>query len=172
MGGSAAGLPVQIPQFSPGEVARIARGQLRLPSPVIASSPAGTQLVRLPTWLWLDGASWRPYSSTASVPGVSVTVTATPAEAVWSMGDGTTLTCTGPGTSFHKGGDPQAASPDCGHIYHRPSAGAPDESFPVIATVHWTIMWSGADASGTLPDLTTSASTAFRVAEMQALGIG
>ncbi|UJW32632.1 hypothetical protein L3Q67_02240 [Saccharothrix sp. AJ9571] len=99
-------------------------------------------------------------------------MTATPAEAVWSMGDGSTLTCTGPGTSFQEGGGPHAASPDCGHTYHRSSAGVPDENFAVIATVHWTITWSGAGASGTLPDLTTSASTAFRVAETQALGIG
>ncbi|MDT8916032.1 hypothetical protein [Amycolatopsis sp. PS_44_ISF1] len=157
---------------SPEELAEQARSQLRLPKPVIASSPAGTQLVRLPTWLWLDRAMWQPRSATASVPGVSVTATATPASASWSMGDGSTVTCAGPGTPFPAHGDPQAASPDCGHTYQRSSAGSPAERFPATATVAWRITWSGAGASGTFPDMTTNDSGSFRVAEAQALGTG
>ncbi|WP_431909842.1 hypothetical protein [Amycolatopsis thermoflava] len=157
---------------SPEQLAEQARSQLRLPSPVIASNPAGTQLVRLPTWLWVDRAVWQPRSATASVPGVSVTATATPTSVSWSMGDGGTLTCTGPGTPFPAGGDPHAASPDCGHTYQRSSALAPGERFPAAATVHWRVTWSGAGASGTFPDMTTSGAASFRVAEAQALGTG
>ena len=164
--------PGAAPLPSPEELAEQARSQLRLPSPVIASSPAGTQLVRLPTWLWLDRAMWQPQSATASVPAVSVTATATPASVSWAMGDGSTVTCTGPGTPFPAHGDPQAASPDCGHTYQRPSAGSPGERFPAAATVSWRITWSGAGASGTFPDMTTSAAASFRVAEAQALGTG
>ncbi len=164
--------PGAAPLPSPDELAEQARSQLRLPSPVIGSSPAGTQLVRLPTWLWLDRAMWRPQSATASVPGVSVTATATPTRVAWVMGDGSTVSCAGPGTPFPAQGDPQAASPDCGHTYQRSSAGAPGERFPAVATVSWRITWSGAGASGTFPDMTTSAAASFRVAEAQALGIG
>ncbi|MBB5157469.1 hypothetical protein BJ970_005003 [Saccharopolyspora phatthalungensis] len=171
--------PVWIPDGQPGaplpspaELAEQARNQLRLPSPRIEANPAGDQLVHLPTWLWLNQASWGQRSATASVPGVSVTAVATPTSVSWSMGDGRTVTCTGPGTPFSTGSDPKAASPDCGHIYRTSSAGQPNQAFPVIATVHWTITWSGAGQSGVFPDMTTSSTAAFRVAESQALGTG
>jgi hypothetical protein len=164
--GAAAPLP------SPQEMAQRARSQLRLPGPTIMSNPAGTQLVTLPTWLWLDRATWSTQAATASVPGVSVTAVATPTSVAWSMGDGINVTCAGPGTPFPAGGDAAASSPDCGHTYHRSSASAPGQQFPATATVHWTVTWSGAGAAGTFPDMTTSANTAFRVAEAQALGTG
>ncbi|WP_410658368.1 hypothetical protein [Amycolatopsis sp. lyj-112] len=128
--------------------------------------------MQLPTWLWLDRAMWQPKSATASVPAVSVTATATPISVSWAMGDGNTVTCTGPGTPFPAYRDPQTASPDCGHTYQRSSAGAPGERFPALATVSWRITWSGAGASGTFPDMTTSGSASFRVVEAQALGTG
>ncbi len=164
--------PGAAPLPSPEELAAQARSQLRLPSPAIVSSPAGTQLVRLPTWLWLDRAMWQPQSATASVPAISVTATATPTSVSWAMGDGSTVTCTGPGTPFPAHGDPHASSPDCGHTYQRSSAGAPGERFPATATVSWRITWSGGGAAGTFPDMTTSAAASFRVAEAQALGTG
>lgn len=160
------------PLPSPAELARQARSQLRLSPPRIDSSPAGTQLVNLPTWLWLDRATWQPQSATASVPGMAVTATATPTSTSWSMGDGSTLTCSGPGAPFPAGGDPHAASPDCGHTYHRSSAAEPNEQFPATATVRWRITYSGAGASGALPDLTTTGSASFPVTEAQALGHG
>ncbi len=87
----------------PAALAQQAYDQLRLPSPAIRLSPAGRQLVKLPTWLWLDRAGWAASSATASVPGESVTAIATPARVVWSFGDGSTLTCTGPGTADSTG---------------------------------------------------------------------
>ncbi|MEV6639671.1 hypothetical protein [Amycolatopsis sp. NPDC051371] len=157
---------------SPQQLAEQARSQLRLPSPLIASSPAGTQLVRLPTWLWLDRAMWQPHSATAAVPAVSVTATATPTSVSWSTGDGTTVTCTGPGTPFPAGGAAQAVSPDCGHTYQRSSAGSPGEWFPITVTVSWRVTWAGGGTAGAFSDLTTSAAASLRVAEMQALGTG
>lgn len=155
---------------SPEQVAQMARRQLRLPSPVIAASPSGTQLVRLPTWLWLSDG-WSLSSATASVPGVSVTASATPVSVTWSMGDGTSVTCTGPGTPY-QGDDPKLTSPDCGHTYLLSSAGEPGQAFAVSVTVQWTVTWSGAGQSGSFPDLTTASSAAFRVAESHALNTG
>jgi hypothetical protein len=103
---------------------------------------------------------------------MAVTAVAISTSGSWSMGDGTTATCAGPGTPFPTGGDPASSSPDCGHTYHRSSATAPDQQFPASATVHWTVTWSGAGAGGTFPDMTTSANASFRVAEAQALGTG
>jgi len=171
--------PVWIPDgqqagaASPGpvELARMARKQLRLPTPIIAVNPVGEQLVNLPTWLWLSGG-WAPMSATASVADVSVTAVATPRSVSWSMGDGTTLTCTGPGTPFRPSSDPRSASPDCGHTYRSSSASHIGQAFVVSATVHWTVRWSGAGQSGVFPDLTTTSTTALRVAEVQALNTG
>lgn len=156
---------------SPAELSRVARRQLRLPSPVIAASPAAEQLVNLPTWMWLIG-SWRPVSATASVPGVSVTAVATPTSVTWVMGDGSTVTCGGPGTPYPVGGDPRAASPTCGHVYRRSSTALPGQVYAVSATVHWRVSWSGAGQGGVFPDLTTTGAAAFRVAESQVLNNG
>lgn len=151
------------------EVARRAYAQLYLAPPQIALSPADEQLVNLPTWLWLDPADWTEVSATASVPGVSVTAVAAPQSASWSMGDGGTVACAGPGTPFTAGDDPAGKSPDCGYTYPASSAGSPDELFDVTATVEWTVTWSGAGQSGVFPGLTTSSSTDVRVAESHAL---
>lgn len=157
---------------SPARLAEQARSQLLLPSPRIVANPAGEQLVNLPTWLWVDPASWGARSATAQVPGVMVTAVARPTSVSWSMGDGSSVSCPGPGAPFPPGGDPWATSPDCGHVYRDSSAAQAGQAFPVTATVHWSVTWWGAGQGGTFPDLTTSASTQFRVAEAQALGTG
>ncbi|MEU5001542.1 hypothetical protein [Streptomyces sp. NPDC021622] len=156
-------------------MAQQAREQLRLPSPDISMSPAGEQLVKLPTWLWLARGSWEPVSATAAVPGVSVTAVARPAKVVWKLGDGSSVTCRGPGTPYDEGvrkkgpEDPGRASPDCGHTYRSSSAGQPAGAYTVSATIHWTVTWAGAGDSGTFPGMTTTSTAQVRVAESQAL---
>ncbi|MDF2258385.1 hypothetical protein [Streptantibioticus ferralitis] len=157
---------------SPAQLAQVARNQLGLPSPRIEANPAGEQLVNLPTWLWLDRGSWGPVSATASVPGVSVTATARPTSVTWTMGDGRTVTCKGPGTPFSASGSPKSSSPTCGYTYRSSSAGQPGQAYAVSATVHWTVTWSGAGQAGAFPDMTTTSNAAFRVAESQALNSG
>jgi hypothetical protein len=157
------------PPVTPEAVAWRAVSQLMLPDVVVRLNPAGDQLVNLPTWLTVDASSWRAQSATASVPGVSVTATATPMKAVWSMGDGATVVCSGPGTPWRAGMDPAAASPDCGHRYTRSSAHAPGEAYSVTVRVEWQVVWAGAGRSGTVPGLTTTGSVRLRVAESQAL---
>lgn len=153
------------PPPSPEELARQAYNQLRLPSPSIAASPQGPQLVRLPTWLWIrDG--WEPVSATASVPGVSVTATAKPTKVAWSMGEGGSRTCDGPGTAYSSDRNPRSASPDCGYTYRRASGG---DGFAVSATVSWSVSWSGAGQSGTFDGLSTTDSTTFVVEEVGAV---
>jgi hypothetical protein len=154
---------------SPVVVARQAVDRLVLPRPAIGVSPVAEQLVSLPTWLWIDGGMWSSRSATASVPGVSVTATAMPMKVTWSMGDGSSVECRGPGTPFRPGGDPKRESPDCGHTYRRSSAGQPGEAFTVTATISWAVSWAGNGEAGSLPGLETTATEAFRVAESQAL---
>src|SRR5207248_3268020 len=157
------------PVVAPEVLARQARSTLALPDVAIRVNPAGDQLVGLPTWLSLDPTSWRPQSATASVPGVSVTATATPTQAVWSMGDGESVVCHGPGTPWASGTDPMAASPDCGYTYRRSSAGAPGGAYAVSVTISWSVTWAGAGQGGTIPGLTTTGAVPVRVAESQAV---
>ena len=92
----------------PAVLAALARQTLGLPSPVIRSSPAqdALQLTNLPTWLWINPAEWVPESKTATVPGESVTATATPVSVTWHPGDGSTVTCQGAGTPYTSADNP------------------------------------------------------------------
>lgn len=160
--------PAGAPLPSPAQLARMAYNQLHMPTPTIAANPPGEQLVNLPTWMWLS-SGWGTVSATAAVPGMSVTALATPTSVSWSMGDGSTVTCANAGMPFQPRTDPKAPSPDCGHTYRTSSASQASQAFPVTATVHWTVTWSGAGQGGTFPDMTTTGNAAFRVAESQAL---
>jgi hypothetical protein len=128
------------------------------------------QLTNLPTWLWINPAEWVPQSKTATVPGESVTATATPVSVTWHPGDGSTVTCQGAGTPYTSADNPASPSPDCGHTYTTSSAGHPGGAFTATATITWDVTWHGAGgAGGALPPLFTTAVAAFRVAESQAL---
>jgi len=156
-------------QPTPAQLAQIARNQLRLPTPQIQANPIDEQLVNLPTWLWLAQGDWGAVSATASVPGVSVTAVARPTSVVWTMGDGRSVRCSGPGTPYGSRTTPKSPSPDCGYTYQTSSADQPDSAFGVSATVHWTVTWAGAGQTGVFPDMTTASNADFRVAESQAL---
>ena len=165
-----AGQPV--PAIPPQVVAQQAESHLVLPVPAVAMSPAAFQVVRVPTWLWVAGAAWRPVTATAQVPGTAVTATATPVSVVWDLGDGAAVTCRGAGTPYRPGvGDPAAVSPDCGHTYLVSSADQPDGVFTVTARVHWTVDWTGGGQQGVFPDLVSTTSRAVRVQEVQDLTV-
>jgi hypothetical protein len=173
--------PVWIPDAAPGApapapdpaaLAERARDQLRLAGPRIGMNPAGDQLVRLPTWLWLDRAGWNEVSATAAAGGVSVTAVARPVQVTWSLGDGATVTCAGPGTPFPAGAAAKSASPDCGHTYRSPSSQAPGGAYPVTATVRWDVSWAGAGQAGVFPGLTTVSQAQARVIDVPALTTG
>lgn len=160
--------------LDPAVLARQAVSQLELPVPGIRTNPSTAHdvLVQVPVWLWVDPATWGPQSATASVPGMSITATATPTKVRWEMGDGTAVTCTGAGTPWRRGVDPKAASPTCGHVYRRSSAGAAGQAFTLRATVTWSVSWVGGGTAGTVPDMATTSQAAVRVAESQAINGG
>jgi hypothetical protein len=87
----------------------------------------------------------------------------------WDFGDGTTVTCTGAGTPFPAGGDPEASSPTCGHTYTRSSGTG---TFTIRATLHWNVTWKGGGQTGAFNDLTTTAAEAVRVEQSEALVTG
>jgi hypothetical protein len=156
----------------PAVLAQRAVQQLGLAGPDIQTSPpTGTdQVVGLPTWLWtqVSATTWGSHSATAAVPGESVTATATAEQIVWGLGDGTTITCNGPGTPYQPTMDPLGASPTCGHTYTASSAGRPAQAYPVTATTTWSVHWAGAGVQGQLT-LQRSSQTTLRVVEAQAV---
>lgn len=155
----------------PATLAARARSSLALPKPAIAASPAvgRPQLVGVPTWTWLSSSAWKSVSATASVPGESVTATATPVSVTWDFGDGASSVCTGPGSAFAAGTNPMQPSPTCGHTYRTASGSAPGGKFQLTATITWRIDWTGAGQAGTLNDLTTTSAIAVTVEQDQAL---
>jgi hypothetical protein len=160
----------------PAELGRIAASRLVLPRPVVVVNPpvAAPQLVALPTWLWVEPGWWGvSRSASVTVPGVVVTATATPLRVVWSMGDGTSVTCDGPGTPYRTGGgDPAAGSPDCGHIFRQGSAGRPGGVFEVSARVTWRVVWSGGGSSGVAGPLFSATTVPVRVVEVRSVNTG
>ena len=146
---------------------------LDMPKPQVGMSPAADvpQLTGLPVWLWLAPDSWMPKSLTVSAGGITIKTTATPQRVVWSLGDGSTVKCSGPGTPYpdHPSGDGTAQSPTCGHTFHRTSAIEPGGAFHATATIVWRVDWTGFGPGGTFPDLESSTGFPVRVIEAAAL---
>ena len=129
-------------QVAPVMVAEQAAKTLGLTSPVIEMAPPDghPQLVNVATWLWVSPAGWHPLTATASAGPVTTTATATPTKVVWDMGDGSAVTCDGPGTPY----DPSspAATTTCSYTWS--TAG----TYTVTATTYWSVSWSATGAAG------------------------
>ncbi|MDQ3573310.1 MAG: hypothetical protein M3404_00015 [Actinomycetota bacterium] len=161
--------------MDPRVVAVQALNSLSLPAPEIRLNPIPPQdqLVNMATWMWLDEATWGPRSTTASVPGVTVTATARPERVVWDMGNGAQVVCQGPGVPYDVSQPEEAQRSDCTYTYRRSSAAQPGQRYVISATVEWSATWSvaGAAGGGALPGLSRSSSVAVRVAEIQAVNV-
>jgi hypothetical protein len=153
------------PQAAPGpppavQLAQRAASLLRIPELTAVSNggPSQTTYVGIPSWLWVTG--WKALTSPpAAVAGRSVRATAVPTSVTWSMGDGKSVTCRGPGAPF----DPRTPSnPRCGYTYRIDSSAQPqtgpspnDRYFTVRGSVTWAITWTCTGScdqrGGTLP---------------------
>jgi hypothetical protein len=158
-------------RVSDGVVARRVVEEVRLPRPVIHTSPDEdfAQVVGVPTWLWVDRAGWGSVTKSVELPGLRVVATARPREAVWSMGEGGSVVCRGPGTPFSVGFRPEDSSPDCGYTYRRSSAGESDRAFGVSVRVVWDVEWHGGGRRGVVRGLVISAERRLVVDEVQAV---
>jgi hypothetical protein len=154
---------------SPATLAAQARRFLPLPAPTVRWNPAPNAFVRVPTWFWIDAASWGSRTSTVAVPGLSVTVTATPETSTWNPGDGSgPVVCAGPGTPYVSGHEVRGVRPSCAHTYLRSSAGAADERYVASATTTWQVRWrSSTGAAGVLPPFRRTTTWRIRVAEVR-----
>ncbi|MDQ1438227.1 MAG: hypothetical protein QOK43_1856 [Acidimicrobiaceae bacterium] len=161
---------VFVPDPSPEALRQQALAHLGLPKPTIETSPPADklQLVNLESWLSVAGG-WETLTSTAAVPGVSVTVRAEPRRVVWEMGTGDTVVCDGPGSTYD-GARPGDEQPPCAYGWPRSSAREADGAFHVTATLQWAVSWTitGAPGGGSLPGMQQSTTRAMRVGEAQA----
>ncbi|MFF8867905.1 ATP/GTP-binding protein [Streptomyces sp. NPDC015139] len=139
----------------PAVLAQRAVDSMTLLGPDIASPrAAGKYTVGVPMWMWVNqsATTYGPNAASASAGGITVTATAKVSKIVWNMGDGASVTCTGPGTPYTSS-EGMAQSPDCGHVYAKTSAGAQNRKFPVAATSTWTINWQGGGQAGQLTEV-------------------
>jgi hypothetical protein len=142
-------------QANPQELAQQAVDSMTLLGPDIASPrAAGKYTLGVPMWMWVNqsATTYGPNTASASAGGVTVTATAKVSKIVWQMGDGSSVTCNGPGTPY-QASEGMAQSPTCGHVYSKTSAGATSGKFPVTATSTWTIDWQGGGAAGQLTEI-------------------
>lgn len=143
--------------------------QLDPPEPQLAVVPAGLHYTQIDSWLAIDPAYWFRREATVSAGRIWVTGRADPYQAQWDMGDGTTVTCDGPGQVWRRG--LVGTDPDCGHVYRRSSAGAPNDSFQLSATVSFEVsaLTNAPGSYGPFPDLERVAIDSIQVGEIQAV---
>ena len=173
--------PVPTAGLDPYSVALQAERSMVLPRPTLQFNPSGTAVVNLPTWLWIGPGLWHAFTVTASVGPVSATAVAVPETVTWTMGDGGTVVCSGPGTPYDTTRPASQQSTGCAYTYPVSSVGQPSPdgnpdhgSFSVQATVTWSVTWSaqGASGGGQLPSLSTSASALVRVQQVESVNAG
>jgi hypothetical protein len=145
--GAAAGVAA----VDPAVVAQQAVAKMKLVGPDIASPrAAGKYIVGVPMWMWVNKSptAYGPNTTTATAGGVTVTATANVSKIDWKMGDGSTVTCNGPGTAYAASYGKQE-SPTCGHTYTRTSVSQSGAKYAVTATATWTVDWQVNGGGGT-----------------------
>jgi hypothetical protein len=157
--------------IDPEVLAEQASAQLSVAPPTVQLSPKADldQIVQLPTWMWVS--NWGSESATASVPGVSATVTATPASVTWEMGNGDQVVCSGRGTPYDFGRPEEEQSTDCSYTYRHSSTSQPGGVYQVSATMAYDVSWSasGAPGGGVLPTVSETTTFPLRVLEIHAV---
>ncbi|MEU3735388.1 ATP/GTP-binding protein [Streptomyces sp. NPDC033538] len=160
--------PPEQETINPAVLAQRMVDSMTLLGPDIASPrAAGRYTVGVPVWMWVNqsATTYGPNIASASAGGVTVTATAMVSKIVWQMGDGSAVTCAGPGTPY-RGSSEMAESPTCGHRYSTTSAQGPGGKYAVTATSTWTVDWQGAGQSGQLQEIRQS-DMQVAVGEMQ-----
>jgi hypothetical protein len=158
--------PPPIPRYLAEETVE----EMSLPLAGVAMSPpeGSDHLVNLASWLWVD--NWQPVTTSATLRGVTVTVTATPDSVTWDMGAGDPPVVCGPGRAYDPSVPDEEQSTDCSYTYRRSSFGEPNERFRGAATMRWSIAWtSSTGEAGALAPVSTRRPFTLRVAEGQAV---
>ncbi|WP_432093724.1 hypothetical protein [Streptomyces sp. bgisy100] len=166
--------------IDPEILAGLAYQQIKVPESRIELNPDDRQTVNLATWAWLDRATFKPISVTASVTGglnIQATTTATPVALKLDAGtkdvelhpssgecpigkDGSI------GRPYSKGNAER--TPPCGLTYLRATSGT--APYKLRATISWKVEWKGTGGTGErLPDGAFGTDQEVTVQEAQAV---
>lgn len=164
---------------NPADLAQRALKTLAITSPTTGRYPAGRlrdgrpyTVVNAYTWYWSNPGSFTVLSARANVGGVWSQVTVTPSRLLFTPGDGApTVSCDGPGVAWNRGDGVWAASPaGCDYRYPHSSIHQPLGVVTATYGIQWRVTWtSSTGAAGTLPALTTTATSTFAVAEVESV---
>lgn len=157
------------PPIDPTVLRDRAAALLVLPDPSVGTFPAlsNPAIVQTETWMWIED-DWSPRTAEDGQGFTTVTVTATPTRADWSMGDGSVVPCNGPGVRWEPGRYESGSS--CTHIYARSSAGQPDNRYSASVTVVWELTWSiNGNPQGPFGQVDQTSSFSIAVGELQAV---
>ncbi len=158
--------PIDIAETAYQEVSALVR------RPEVAfSPPVDKMIVNFETWLGVTPQ--QPVTATASIPGLSATVTATPSSIEWTTGshvagDITTIHCEpwGSTESAQGGCTWTPAYPSVGKV-----TGTADLRYHGSVTIIWKVSWRATNGvSGTLDDLRTTTPVQMTVQEIQTIG--
>ena len=153
-------------------VAQTALSKAAWPTIAVSFNPSPDRLlVRFPIWLHLS-SGWKHVTASATIAGITATVTAKPESATWTMGDGTTITCHSAGTAYdaNQSWSTNVVRRDCGYTYTSSSAAQSNGRFRVKVTVHYGVTWtSNFGGGGSLGGYDRSASTSVAVGQVQSL---
>lgn len=154
------------PRPDPVAVARRSVANLSLKTVTPGSTPlepGSISIVGVPTWMWAENANaLGTVTDTASVPSLSLTMTAKLTGVTWDMGDGTVIECEGTGTKWSPDlgtGD----SPTCGHTY------TTQGTRTVTSTAHWSVTWRASTGQTGVITRDLPSTSTIRVGEVQVI---
>ena len=166
--------------ITPEILAELAYNRIKVPDTEVTLAPENNTKVNLPTWAWLDKATFKEVSVTATlnVNGLNMQATTTAKPVSLKLEPGTADAETYPasgecainddgsiGEPYAKGKADQ--TPPCGLKYLRSSG---DGTYKLQATITWDIAWTGTGgAGGDLPDGTFGNDQAVTVQEIQSV---
>ncbi|MFE9992431.1 hypothetical protein ACFYRK_36915 [Streptomyces sp. NPDC005381] len=165
---------------TPEILAQLAYSRIKVPDTKVTLAPKNVTKVNLPTWAWLDKATFKEVSVTAALDvaglNISATTTAKPVSLKLEPGtaDAETYPASGEcqlndddsiGAPFAKGKADE--TPPCGVKYLRSSGNG---TYQLRATITWDVNWTGSGgAGGDLPDGTFGTTQDVTVQEIQSV---
>ena len=165
---------VYVGPLTPTDVARVAyqKATALVGKPDVAfSPPIDKMIVNFETWLGVTPR--QPVTATATIPGLSATVTAEPTNIEWATGsrvagDSTNISC-------QPWGSTTSAAGGCAWTPAYPSVakvtGTTDLHYHGSVTIVWKVSWQATNgATGTLADLRTTTPIKMGVQEIQTIG--
>ncbi|MEU6274431.1 hypothetical protein ABZ871_18780 [Streptomyces populi] len=165
---------------TPEILAQLAYSRIKVPDTKVTLAPRDITKVNLPTWAWLDKATFKDVSVTAAlnVAGLNISATTTATPVSLRLDPGTSDAETYPASGEcrlnddHSIGEPYAKgkaaqTPPCGITYLRSSG---DGTYKLRATITWNVTWTGTgSAGGNLPDGTFGTTQDITVQEIQSV---